>query len=534
MPGLHEWAQRAQVATAGTELGSGFGYKAPVRTNVQYSSGNKRMKKNVLIVPVVLGVAAGAYAIAAWQFGRMTHARVDEWAQHVNEKSAGILKVVNRQSAGGVFFSREDLTIEVDTAMFDKLKGSTPDSEQVEAPSDADEPSLSDASLRTTATHDANHPLRFTVRNDIAHGPFPGFTSVGLAKITSRLVLDEQTRRELSKVLGDKEPVLITSIVGVSGASAIDVASPAFQAVEGNDSFEWQGLNAHFDVGADLQTIKCDGAAPGLTAKSKDRSQVSLGEMRFSCDMKRAFDQLYVGRSAFAFQNLNATFGEGKPPVAIESIAYSGDATVNGEYVDLNMKLMMKALKAAGFTVDDAEYNLSMLHLHGPTYAALSKKLQDLSTSGALGDPTASLAMMGAIAEYGPQLLEHSPKIVIERIGFSMPEGEAGLKGTIELKNFSKADLAEANSTMVLLNKLEATADLWIGDGLLEKDWGSSAVESSASNTDRIGALRAQVSSLETQGFITHKDGELASHIEYKNGALTANGHQIGPAAGAN
>ncbi|HEU4604358.1 MAG TPA: YdgA family protein [Steroidobacteraceae bacterium] len=492
------------------------------------------MKKKLVIVPVVLGVAVGAYAIAAWQFGRMTHARVDEWAQHVNEKSAGILKVVSRHSTGGVFFSREDLTFEVDTAMFDKLKGSTPDSHEVEAPSDADEPSLSDASLRTADTHEATHPLQFTVRNDIAHGPLPGFISVGLAKITSRLVLDEQTRHELSKVLGDKEPILITSMIGVTGASSVDVASPAFQAAEGDDSFEWQGLKAHFDLGAGMQTIKCDGAAPGLTAKSKDRSQVSLGNMSFSCDMKRAFDELYVGRSAFAFQNLNATFGEGKPPVAIESIAYSGDATLDGEYVDLNMKLLMKALKAAGFTVDDAEYNLSMLHLHGPTYAALSKKLQELSTSGALGDPTASVAMIGAIAEYGPQLLEHSPKIVIERIGFSMPEGEAGLKGTIELKNFSKADLAEANSTMVLLNKLQAAADVWISDGLLEKDWGASAVASSTSDTDRLGALRAQISSLEAQGFVTHKDGELTSHIEYKNGALTANGHQIGPGGDAN
>jgi uncharacterized protein YdgA (DUF945 family) len=39
--------------------------------------------------------------------------------------------------------------------------------------------------------------------------------------------------------------------------------------------------------------------------------------------------------------------------------------------------------------------------------------------------------------------------------------------------------------------------------------------------------MRQQVAALEQQGFVTRKDGQLHSHIEFKGGQLTANGKPL-------
>jgi hypothetical protein len=83
-----------------------------------------------------------------------------------------------------------------------------------------------------------------------------------------------------------------------------------------------------------------------------------------------------------------------------------------------------------------------------------------------------------------------------------------------------------------LLKKLQVNADVWIDEGLLQRQWAGSGVEEAGhpNTSDRARAVRAQVSSFEQQGFIEREGDRLKSHLEYKQGELTANGKPIGPA----
>jgi uncharacterized protein YdgA (DUF945 family) len=501
------------------------------------------MAKKAILVPIVLVISAGAYVAASWGLGRSTHARIDAWTHKLEERGAGIIKVAERRSYNGIFSSREDVTIEIDTSVLDKLGGATPGAQNVdEQDQDLDDeqaPQLDKVSWHKVADQESPHSIRFTVRNDIQHGPLPGFTSIGLAKIESRFVLDEETRKAFAKVIGDQDPILVISTLGIAGSSLVEVTSPAFKHVDGDTTVDWQGFGAKFALGRNVNTLKCDGAAPGLSVTRPDHSNVKLGRIVFNCDIARAFDDLYVGRTSLELQGMEAALPN-QPSVSVGSVSYSGDANAAGDFVDVRVKLLMNSLRAAEFNMNDLEYSLSLKHLHGPTYAAFSRKLQDLTTSSALGDPTAAIAMMGAFAEYGPQILEHDPQLVIERIGFSMPEGEAGVKATLRLKDFTKADLAQG-TTAALLKKLDATADVWVSDGLLKKDWAAAETENTDANAgegssaeDRIRAIQTQVTALEEQGFVKRNHDRLESHIEYKDGMLSTNGRPIGGPGASN
>ena len=49
-------------------------------------------------------------------------------------------------------------------------------------------------------------PIRFTVRNEILHGPVLWPASLGIARVNTRLVLSDDIRKKLIETFGTDEP----------------------------------------------------------------------------------------------------------------------------------------------------------------------------------------------------------------------------------------------------------------------------------------------------------------------------------------
>jgi uncharacterized protein YdgA (DUF945 family) len=125
-----------------------------------------------------------------------------------------------------------------------------------------------------------------------------------------------------------------------------------------------------------------------------------------------------------------------------------------------------------------------------------------------------------------------------------------GIKGNVQLADFKRSDLGSAESRTALMTKIVAAADVWISEGLLNKDWSTPGQMADASASeeaklsadeqafaepsaqDKAAAMRQQIEALEQQGYVTRKDGKVQAHIEFKGGALTANGKPLGAPGG--
>lgn len=489
------------------------------------------MNKKVVVGAAVLLVPL--YVAASWGLGRASHARFDNFEQKWNEQPMGILKIVERTYTPGLFASEERLTFELNEELFGKLfesKGELAGLESLER----DVAELEDAAGERAASFSGEIP-RLTVLHKVQHGPFPGFRSFGLARIESTLELSEEARAEIAELVGEKEPLFATTVIGLTGAGSTIVTSPAFELHEDGETLSWQGFEGKVDFGRNLSSLACDLKAPGMELEGNDGTSARLGEMSFECDLERAFDSLYIGNAAIKIASMHhATPTES---MQIEQISYATDVRKNGDYFDMGLDAGIGSMAIKDLTMTDLRYDLALNHLHGPTYAAMQRKMEESIAGSALADPNASAALVAVLGEYVPQLLEHSPQLVIDRIGFSMSEGEAGLKGTIQLKDFAKDDLAKG--TMALLAKLDASADLWLSEGLLMRDWTSGAsnaadeVSDGPSAEEKLAMMQMQIAQLEQQGYITRAGERLESHIEFKDGALTANGKPLGPMGGA-
>jgi uncharacterized protein YdgA (DUF945 family) len=476
----------------------------------------------------IIGASAAAvlvvgYVGASWGLGRIVHSGFDNWEQALAQKPNGILKVAERKYTPGVFSSVEDVTFEFNRALFDDAMKSRQQraqendgelDEQAEVP--VDEPKA---------------PVRFTMHNEVTHGPLPGFTSVGSGRVRTTFVWSKEVRAELDKVLPGREPVEISTLFGLLGGMKSHVTSPAFDFKDENTTASWKGFEGDFSVGRNLGTIRCDATAPGLTVIDTDGKGGKLESLKIGCEGERIFDALYDGTINFEIANFETSSKDAAVALRLRNLSYATDVRADGEYIDMALKATVGGLTFMQNELSDLKYHLSIHHVHGPTYAALTRKMQNMSLSTLGGDPTASLAIAGAFAEYGPQLLEHSPQLVIDHIGFTMPEGEFGIKGSAELAGFSKDDFATAQSRAALIGKVVANADVWISEGLLSKDWSKTNVSDPQPAEDpgpsRVEAMRQQVAALEQQGFVTRKAGQLQSHIEFKGGQLTANGKPL-------
>jgi uncharacterized protein YdgA (DUF945 family) len=315
------------------------------------------------------------------------------------------------------------------------------------------------------------------------------------------------------------------------GGSSSHITSPPFDFKDEKTTLGWKGFEGDFSVGRNLGTIGCDATAPGLSIHDAQGAGAKLDTLKLTCEGKRVFDALYTGTVNFEIAEIEGS-SKGAAPLRVQKLSYSSDVRAEGDYLDMAMKLGVGALRFMQYDLSDVKYHVSLRHLHGPTYAALTRKMQNSAMASIGGDPTASLALAGAFAEYGPQLLEHSPQIVIDRIGFSAPEGEFGIKGTAELAGFKKDDLATDQSRAALMRKVVASSNVWISEALLNKDWSAQTQKTEVSNGEPAGpgkveALRQQIAAFEQQGFVTRKDGQIHTHIEFKGGALTANGKPL-------
>jgi uncharacterized protein YdgA (DUF945 family) len=471
----------------------------------------------------IIGASAAAvlvvgYVGASWALGRAVHSGFDTWEQELAKQPLALVKVAERKYTPGVFSSVEEVTFELNRQFFDQFRKARQAGQQQSGEQDQEE---------KDAVDEASPPMRFTMRNEVKHGPLPGFTGVGTGRIDTKFVWSREVRAKLDEFLPRREPVEISTLLGLLGGASSHVTSPAFDFKDEKTTLGWQGFEGDFSVGRNMGSIACDATAPGLSLHDADGGGAKLETMKLTCDGERIFDELYNGTVNFEVASIEGNAKDGTSPMRMQKLSYSSDIRADGDYMDMAVKFGIGALNYMQYDVSDVRYQLSLRHLHGPTYAALMRKIQNTTLSSMGGDPAASLALAGAFGEYGPQLLEHSPQIVIDHIGFSSAEGEFGIKGTAELAGFKKDDLATAQSRAALVAKVVANADVWISEGLLNKDWSAQKTAEEAQGPNRVEALRQQMAAFEQQGFVTRKDGQLHSHIEFKGGALTANGKPL-------
>jgi uncharacterized protein YdgA (DUF945 family) len=451
------------------------------------------MNRLVTVVIVMAVVLVGA----PWVIGNVAEQRVNRGLDALTG-AAPYLGIVERKYSQGWFRSEQEVTFEL---LGPLGAGATPEHAAIE---------------RTQPGIGTSAPTRFTVRSEILHGPVLGLSGFGLARVNSRLVLDDVDRAWLVETFGTDEPVRVSTKVGFLGGGTTTFSGDArsIKLPGGNVAVSWDDFELDIDYSGDLDSFTLSGDCDRFeTRDAAAKNRLVVRGMELAGSSERIRGKLYDSDLEFGIDEISY-LGEDEAQTTTKDVRFVMETAEDGDFVNIATRMgsgpiESPELAARGLALESTHNDFTLRRLHGDS---LEKFLAAIDASYA-GDSPATLAEVHA---QGLALFGHDPELVIDRFGIEAADGTAYLKGIIRLKGVTEKDLKMG--ALSLIARLDADLRFEAPQKLLEK---------------MAGSPQAVTQALE-EGFAERQGAGVATHLEFHAGELKINGKIQGiPGLGA-
>jgi len=480
------------------------------------------MKKIVVAVVVVVL----ALLVAPWGVGKVAEKRLNAGLDKLVEE-APYLKVVERKWTGGWFKSEQVVTFEAfgdlmellnPEAIKDAMKKDAADANgdmepgepAVAAAPDAVPPS--EAPADDGSVSEKMHDLmRFTVRNEILHGPVLGLSGFGIARVDTHLVLSEEVRKKIVEIFGPKDPLEVSTRVAFTGGGTTTFTSQGRTIKPDKKSeLSWETFKLAIGYSRGADKYDLDGAMPKFEATNpEDKMHFVLKDLTLDGDGKRVRGDLYDGDFTFKVASMNVE-GDGNQ-FEIADLHYIVESATKNDFTSMGAKLGSGAVKnpqlsGLGVELKEIHYDFSVRHLHTETLEKLLAGIKAMYAKPLTSTLEAEKVMFAPFKEQGAELLKYDPELSIDRIGIVTGDGDGYLTGLMTVKGATAEDFA--TGSMSLVGKLHADITLDVSEKMIQKfPNGSMGV---AAGVDG--------------GYLQRKGDRLICKILFDKGALTVNG----------
>ena len=497
------------------------------------------MKKITIIVLVLLAVLL----VAPWGIGQLAEKRVNSGLDRI-VLEATYLSIVERSWTRGWFRSEQQVTFEVvgpwaramnpATVLEDFKKAQAGGGEAVKAAEEAAKAAPADSAPAPVAEQppaagpDATvpaetpvevappAPVRFTIRNEILHGPLLWPASLGIARVNTKVDLGPEVRKKIMEVFGTDEPVRMSTRVGFLGGGTTRFYGDgrSIKLKDRGGSLEYDDYKLDISYSGNLDDIELDGSWPRFVISNPEGSKVVVDKATLTSTSERIQGDLYDTDFSFLIDTVRVIDVD-KSEAVVEGIHYVLDTGLDQEFLNVGAKLgsgsvKSKALEDLKLEVREVHYDFTVRRLHAETLAKLSTEFKQM-----YGKPMVTVAdmdavMMAPLKQYGLELLKYDPEFVFDRIGLSTPDGDGYIKGVVRLKGVTPQDLEVG--FMTLVGKLDVDINIEVAQKLIEK------IPSGATSAG--AAIDA--------GYLKRDGDKLVSHIEFRKGELKVNGKAQG------
>ena len=482
------------------------------------------MKKIVVVVAVLVL----ALIVAPWGVGKVAEKRLDAGLDKLVEQ-APYLKVVDRKWTGGWFKSEQVVTFEAFSSWIDAMNPKAieeamkkdaaeagaavePSGEPaVVAAPDAIPPSA-DAPADEAPAPAEPEMLRFTIRNEVWHGPVLGLSGLGIARVKTHLVLSDETQKKIAEVFGPKDPLEIVTRVGFTGGGTTTLTSEGRTIKPDSKSeISWETFKLAIGYSRDADEYDLDGKWPKVVFTShENKMQFVLTDMKVNGVGKRISGDIYDTDFDFGIDKLGI-LGSDAERVEVANLHYILETDAKDEFLEFGAKMgtgevKSKQLGSFGVELKEIHYDFSMRRLHIETLAKMMAGMKAAYAKPLTSALELNKVVFGSLKEQGVELLKYDPEFIIDRVGIVTPEGDGYLKGVITIKGATAEDFA--GNSMALIGKAHADLTIDLSEKMVQKFPNGSTAAGAAVDS----------------GYVQRKGDRLICKILFANGALTING----------
>ena len=475
-------------------------------------------------IVVVVAVLVLALIVAPWGVGKVAEKRLNAGLDKLVEQ-APYLKVVDRKWTGGWFKSEQIVTFEAFSSWIDAMNPKAIEDAMKKDAAEAESSVESDGEPAVVASPDAvpssadeapapvaPEMLRFTIRNEVWHGPVLGLSGLGIARVKTHLVLSDETQKKIAEIFGPKEPIEISTRVGFTGGGTTTLTSEGRTIKPDSKSeISWETLKLALGYSRDADKYDLDGTWPKITVTShEEKTQFVMTDMTFDGVGKRISGDLYDTDFTFGIDKLAILGGDGER-IEVGNLHYILETDAKDEFLEFGAKMgtgevKSKQLSSIGIELKEIHYDFSMRRLHIETLVKMVAGMKAAYAKPLANALEMNKVIFAPLKEQGVELLKYDPELSIDRIGVVTPEGDGYLKGVITIKGATAEDFA--GNSAGLIAKVHADLTIDVSEKMVQKFPNGSMAAGAAVDS----------------GYVQRKGDRLVCKILFADGALTVNG----------
>lgn len=148
-----------------------------------------------------------------------------------------------------------------------------------------------------------NATIKISGYDVIRNGLVP---SLGFGQVQSHVIWPERAKPFLTKMFGEKEPLKITTNIGLLGALTTKISSPVATYTDEKGTLDWKGLNGSISRSHDETQSETDVDFEGVHLKNTQKNiAIQLGEIGYESDLAQGVSGLGLGEGKLSLKGLS-------------------------------------------------------------------------------------------------------------------------------------------------------------------------------------------------------------------------------------
>lgn len=388
----------------------------------------------------------------------------------------------------------------------------------------------------------AGKPLMIGFRDQVRHGPLPGFQGFGAAVIDSQITLPEDAPEALRKYVAGMAPEDIRTTVGYGGDYKTALRLPAGDVAFPAGQLSWPEVRATGSGKLDGSASSFDGHLPQIAFRGIDKPDARAVNFKLVNLRLQGANQgagsiwLRPGTSSMEVERIELLGDAGGKAISaqIGKIKYLTELGADKDLLNVKATITADATLQFGadakpIQLDNIEFQESIRQLHGPTLQkVLDASMADLSTCGAAGAPAIDPVVRGQeMLRMLTELLPYGPELSVDKLAVGY-EGQRGeLSYAVSAPGLTAGDIA-ARGTLQrqLQQKLVLRADAKLPVAWIEQIGTRSG--DAAGAAQRVAQANTMLDLAIGKGFVVRDGDHVTGKLRMEGGTILVNDKPLG------
>ncbi|HER34583.1 MAG: YdgA family protein [Halothiobacillaceae bacterium] len=363
-------------------------------------------------------------------------------------------------------------------------------------------------------------PLRLTLTHRIDH--WPGLDGRYATVHTRWEPADSASRATLAELFGDGADLTLSTALYPTGGSRTTGRVPAIERegmeFTGADLVLETSTDGGFDYRFETDRFALDDQAVGVDPGTRLTTQ----GLRLAASGQVADDGfVWDGQGRLSLDRLQVVEADRRSSAEDLSLAF--ESAREGDLFRFAVDYQAGAATVDDESLTDARLRVAIERLDAEAVRTVIQRLEEIrehapQTSRAAQRADIEGAVGRVMQEALPALLSRGPRISIDPLKATTPEGDAEMAVSVELP----ADVIKGEPNpmmwMALVSAMAVEGRLTMPLALLEKQVAAQG------DPGRAGDIKAQLAPLVEQGWVTVEDGVVKTTLDFRQGNLELNG----------